>query len=38
MAEQKKTGIGAVQRFLDLFPEFVVESKAPKASVRLKEP
>ena len=36
MVEQKITGIGAFLRFLNLFPEFVVEGKAPKASVRLK--
>jgi len=36
MQEQKITGNGALQRFLDLFPEFVVEGKAPKASVRLR--
>ena len=35
MEEQRITGIGAFQRFLDLFPEFVVEGRAPKASVRL---
>ncbi len=36
MAEQKIMGIGAFQRFLNLFPEFVVEGRAPKASVRLR--
>ena len=35
MAEQRIAGIGAFKRFLDLFPEFVVEGKAPKATVRL---
>ena len=35
MAQQRITGIGALVRFLALFPEFVVEGKAPKASVRL---
>ena len=35
MVEQRITGIGALQRFLDLFPEFAVEGKAPRASVRL---
>ena len=38
MEEQRITGIGAFQRFLDLFPaEFEVTGKAPKASVRLRE-
>ena len=36
MVEQKITGIGALMRFLELFPEFEVIGKAPKASVRLK--
>jgi len=35
LAEQRITGIGALVRFLALFPEFVVEGKAPKATVRL---
>ena len=35
MAQQRITGIGALVRFLALFPEFVVEGKAPKATVRL---
>ena len=35
MEEQRITGIGALQRFLDLFPEFVANGRAPKASVRL---
>jgi hypothetical protein len=35
MAAQRLTGIGALKRFLDLFPEFVVEGRAPKATVRL---
>ena len=35
MEEQLITGIGALQRFLDLFPEFVVVGRAPKASVKL---
>ena len=35
MTEQKITGIGALQRFLELFSEFVIEGKAPKAFVRL---
>ncbi len=32
MTEQR---IGALQHFLDLFPEFVMNGKAPKASVRI---
>ena len=35
MEEQRVTGIGALQRFLDPFPECVVEGRAPKASVKL---
>lgn len=35
MAAQKLAGIGALKRFIDLFPEFVVEGRAPKATVRL---
>jgi hypothetical protein len=35
MAEQRLAGIGALKRFIDLFPEFVVEGRAPKATVRL---
>ncbi len=35
MAAQRLTGIGALRRFLDLFPEFVVEGRAPKATVSL---
>ena len=35
MTEHKITGIGALQRFLEMFSEFVIEGKAPKASVRL---
>ena len=38
MEEQRITGIGAFQRFLDLFPEFDVIGRAPKASVRLRDP
>ena len=38
MEEQRITGIGAFQRFLDLFPEFEVTGQAPKASVQLREP
>ena len=37
MEEQRITGIGAFQRFLDLFPEFEIIGLAPKASVRLRE-
>ncbi len=33
--EQRVTGIGALQRFLEAFPEFVIQGKAPKATVRL---
>ena len=35
MVAQRLTGVGALQRFIDLFPEFVVEGRAPKATVRL---
>ena len=35
MVEQKITGIGSLLRFIELFPEFVVEGKAPKSTVRL---
>ena len=35
MLAQRLVGTGALQRFLDLFPEFVVEGRAPKATVRL---
>ena len=35
MVEQRLAGNGAFQRFLNLFPEFVVEGRAPKATVRL---
>ena len=35
MAQHHLAGIGALKRFLDLFPEFVVEGRAPKATVRL---
>ena len=38
MAEQKITGIGTFQRFLELLHEFEVIGKAPKASVRIREP
>ena len=36
MAEQRITGIGALMRVLELFPEFEVIGQAPRASVRLK--
>ena len=36
MAEQRITGIGALMRFLELFPEFEVFGQATRASVRLK--
>ena len=36
MTEQRITGIGALMRFLELFPEFEVIGRAPRASVRLK--
>ena len=35
MIAQRLTGIGALMRFLELFPEFKVEGVAPKATVRL---
>ena len=35
MVEQRLAGNGAFKRFLTLFPEFVVEGRAPKATVRL---
>ena len=35
MVEQKITGIGSFMKFLQLFPEFVVEGQAPKSTVRL---
>ncbi len=35
MGKQHITAIGALQHFLELFPEFVIEGKAPKASARL---
>ncbi len=35
MEERHIIGIGALQRFLGFFPEFVVEGRAPKATVRL---
>ena len=35
MVGQRLAGNGAFQRFLNLFPEFVVEGRAPKATVRL---
>ena len=35
MVAQRLVGIGAFQRFVGLFPEFVVEGRAPKATVRL---
>ena len=35
MVAQRITGIGSFLRFLRLFPEFVVEGKAPKGTVRL---
>jgi hypothetical protein len=36
MVEQHITGIGALMRFLELFPEFEVTGQAPKASVRFR--
>ena len=38
MVEQRITGIGALMRFLELFPEFEVIGQAPEASVRLRPP
>ena len=35
MAAQRLAGNGALKKFLDLFPEFVVEGTAPRATVRL---
>ena len=35
MVAQRLAGIGAFQRFVDIFPEFVMEGRAPKATVRL---
>ena len=35
MLAQRLVGTGALQRFLDLFPEFVVEGRAPKVTVRM---
>ena len=35
MVEQRLAGNGTFQRFLDLVPEFEVEGRAPKATVRL---
>ena len=37
MGDAMITGVGAFKRFLDLFPEFAVEGRAPKAVVRLVE-
>ncbi len=37
MRAQRIGGIGALQRFLALFPEFVIEGQAPRARVRLTE-
>jgi len=36
MARSRLAGVGALVRFLRLFPEFAVEGAAPRASVRLK--
>ena len=35
MTEQRLAGIGALQRFIALFPEFKVEGRAPRATVGL---
>ena len=35
MVAQRLAGVGALQRFIALFPEFVVEGRAPRATVRL---
>jgi len=35
MVAQRLAGIGALQRFIAVFPEFAVEGRAPKATVRL---
>ena len=37
MGDARITGVGALKRFIDLFPEFTVEGRAPKAVVRLAE-
>ena len=37
MVEQRIQGIGALHRFIALFPEFVIEGQAPRARVRLTE-
>ena len=37
MAEPRIQGIGALRRFIALFPEFVIECQAPRARVRLTE-
>ena len=37
MGDAMITGVGAFKRFLDLFPEFTVEGRAPRAVVRLVE-
>jgi hypothetical protein len=38
MVDAKIMGVGALKRFLDLFPDFAVEGRAPKATVRLVVP
>ena len=35
MTAQKITGIGSLLRFIRLFPEFVIEGKAPVGTVRM---
>ena len=35
MVAQKITGIGSLLRFIRLFPEFVIEGKAPRGTVRM---
>ena len=39
MADARITGVGAMKRFLALYPElFVVEGRAPRVKVKLAEP
>ena len=35
MTAQKITGIGSLLRFIKLFPQFVIEGKAPRGTVRM---
>ena len=38
MVDAKLTGVGALKKFIDLFPDFAIEGRAPKATVRLVAP